>query len=224
MKMSKSRIALVLLLAFALLLPTVKVTATPGNVFVFLHSEDFFPGNQKWVDSFRKCIKSYSTDTRLEARPTVVYGMQQHLKNCGSLYICCHGDDEGSVLLIDIVGTEFILFQISDVPKNMDCGLAYLGACRSAQNNTKTGKNLCSTLVSNGYKAVIGYSSDVNHYLAMEFEENFFYYLAGGSSVYTAIEETKAYLRKHGKQTNKAVYDDLFNAVARFGNLGITVE
>ncbi|MBD5157634.1 MAG: hypothetical protein HDT13_08380 [Butyrivibrio sp.] len=125
-----------------------------------------------------------------DARPTVVYGMQQHLKNAGSLYVCCHGRDEGSVLVMDIVGTKDILFRTSDVPANMDCKLAYLGACRSAQNNISTGKNLCGTLVSNGYKAVVGYNADVSHYLAMEFEENFFYYLGEGNNVYTSIEET----------------------------------
>ena len=92
-----------------------------------------------------------------DARPTAVYGMQQHLKNAGSLYVCCHGRDEGSVLVMDIVGTKDILFRTSDVPANMDCKLAYFGACRSAQNNISIGKNLCSTLVSNGYKAVVGY-------------------------------------------------------------------
>lgn len=224
MKISKIRKTLILLITFALLLPTARVDAASGNVFVFLHSEDFFPGNQKRVDSFRSCLKSYSSSTRLDARPTIVYGMQQHLKNCGSLYICCHGDDEGSVLVMDIVGTEFILFRISDVPKDMDCKLAYLGACRSAQNNTKTGKNLCSTLVSNGYKTVIGYNTDVLNEPAMEFEENFFYYLGQGKSVYTAIEETKDYLKEHGKQKDKKVYDKIFNAIAKFGNLGITIE
>lgn len=133
MKISNSRKILILLLVFLLLLPSVRVDAASGNIFVFLHSEDFWAGSEKKVDSYRACLKSYKSTTRLDARPTIVYGMQQHLKNCGSLFICCHGLNEGSVLVMDIVGTEFILFRTSDVPKNMDCNLAFLGACRSAQ-------------------------------------------------------------------------------------------
>ena len=222
MKISNSRKILILLLVFLLLLPSVRVDAASGNIFVFLHSEDFWAGSEKKVDSYRACLKSYKSTTRLDARPTIVYGMQQHLKNCGSLFICCHGLNEGSVLVMDIVGTEFILFRTSDVPKNMDCNLAFLGACRSAQKNTTTGKNLCSTLVSNGYKTVVGYNTDVNNPFAIEFEENFFYYLGQGKSVYASIEEAKKDLRD--KKNDKIEHEKIINAVEGYGNLGLTIE
>lgn len=222
MKISKIRKILIFLLVFVLALPIVRVDATSGNVFIFLHSEDFWAGSQKKVDSYRTCLKSYKSTTRLDARPTIVYGMQQHLKNCGSLYICCHGLEEGSALVMDIVGTKFIVFRTSDVPKDMNCNLAFIGACRSAQKNTTTGKNLCSTLVSNGYKTVIGYNTDVKNSFAIEFEENFFYYLGQGKSVYASIEEAKKDLRD--KKENKNEHEKIINAVERFGNLGLIIE
>lgn len=215
---------LIPVLLFVLLLPAVRVDATMGNVFIFAHSEDFFPGNQKKVDSYRTCLPSYQRKTMLTERPTVVYGMQEYLKNGESLFVCCHGMDEGSTLVLDIVGTKFILFNVSDVPKSMDCKLAYLGACRSAQSNTATGKNLCSALVSNGYRTVIGYNTNVVHIYAVEFEENFFYSLGQGKSVYASVRETETYLIKKGERKNQEEYEKIINAVSEFGDLGMTIE
>lgn len=123
------------------------------------------------MDSYRTYLKSYKSTTRLDARPTIVYGMQQHLKNCGSLYICCHGLEEGSALVMDIVGTEF---------------------------------------------------TDVKNSFAIEFEENFFYYLGQGKSVYASIGEAKKDLRD--KKENKNEHEKIINAVERFGNLGLIIE
>lgn len=203
-----------------LFLPSVNADATMGNVFVFLHSEDFFPGNSHDVGLYCRDFTACGHDALLAERPTIVYGMQQNLKNAESLFVCCHGKDEGSVLLIDIVGTKEILFRTTDVPKNMDCKLAYLGACRSAQSNTTTGKNLCSTLVSNGYKTVIGYNADVKNPLAIAFEESFFDYFAKGKSVYVSINETIDYL----EYLDADKYKEIISAVSKFGDLGVTAE
>lgn len=218
-KIHKSRKILILLLMFALLLPATRVDATMGNVFIFAHSEDFFPGNSKTVNMYYRNFVNKGHGAMLAARPTAVYGIQEYFKNAESFFICCHGKNEGSVLLVDIVGTKEILFRTSDVPKSMDCKLAYIGACRSAQNNTSTGKNLCSTVVSNGYKTVIGYNDDVNHILASQFEDSFFDYLAQGKSVYASINETIDYF----EDMDADKYKEIINAVSAFGNLGLTV-
>ena len=224
MKISKSKKILILLLAFVLLLPAVRVNATMGNVFVFLHSEDFFAGNNKTVGLYYRDFVNKGHGAMLAARPTAVYGMQEYLKNAEALFVCCHGKNEGSILLVDIVGTKEILFRTSDVPKSMDCKLAYIGACRSAQNNTETGKNLCGTLVSNGYKAVIGYNTDVVHVFAIQYEESFFDYLAQGKSVYASTRETELYLIKKGEREDPEEYERIINSVSKFGNLGLTIE
>lgn len=219
MKISKGRKILILILMFILLLPAERVDATIGNVFIFAHSEDFFPGNSQTVNMYYRNFVNKGHGAMLAARPTALYGMQEYFKNAESFFVCCHGKNEGSVLLVDIVGTKEILFKPSDVPKSMDCKLAYLGACRSAQNNTGTGKNLCSTLVSNGYKTVIGYNTDVNHYLAAEFEDSFFDYLAQGYSVYTSINKTIDYFEDFDDDR----YIEIINAVSKFGNLGLVI-
>lgn len=101
----------------------------------------------------------------------------------------------------------------------MECKLAYLSACRSACKNITTGKNLCSTLISNGYKAAIGYTGDVDIWYSRIFEEVFYVYLTDGMSVYEATEATKNFLRRNYPK----VYNEVVPYVEEFGNLGLKI-
>lgn len=217
-KPSISRKVLVIILSFILLFPAVRVDATMGNVNSFIHSEDCFEGDRDFVDGHRSTFQSKGYSAILLDRPTVIYGLQQHLKNSESVFISCHGDENGGELVL-IPGSSLSssVFKPADVPVNMECKLAYLSACKSACKNTATGKNLCSTLINNGYKAAMGYTDNVDIWYSRIYEEVFYLYLTDGMSVYGAVDATNRFLERNYPK----VYEEIVPFVVVFGNLGI---
>lgn len=219
-KSSRSMKVLIVIFSFILLFPAVCVDATIGNVNSFIHSEDCFEGDRDFVDGHRSTFQSKGYPAILLDRPTAVYGLQQHFKNSESVFISCHGDKNGGELVL-VSGSSLSssVFKPTDVPVNMECKLAYLSACKSACKNTATGKNLCSTLISNGYKTAIGYTDNVDIWYSRIYEEVFYLYLTDGMSVYEAFEATNKFLERNYPK----VYEEVVPFVAAFGNLGITL-
>lgn len=213
---SKYKKVLIIILSFILLFPAVRVDATIGNVNSFIRSDDLFPGDEVFVSGHCSTLSSQGYPTILLDRPTMVYGLQQHLKYSESIFISCHGRP-GELVLLSGSTLSSAVFRPTDVPADMECRIAYLSACYSACKNEKTGKNLCSTLIDNGYQAVIGYTSDVDIRSSRIFEEAFYYYLSDGASVNRAVELAKKFMSKRYSEE----YKDIEPYVDTFGNLGI---
>lgn len=213
-RLSKSKRLLFLLFSFIFLFQTINVKATIGNVSIFVYSDDYFSGDKAFVNKLSLFFRASGHSILLENRPKAVYGMQQYLKNSESIYISCHGIEEGSVMILDIVNSSnMTYFRSFDVPGGMDCKFAYISVCYGAKSNTVTGKNLCSTLISNGYKAAVGYNTSVKVSESRIYEETFYKYLARGKSVYEARLATEEELGdKYSKIISSAQY---------FGNLGL---
>ena len=95
----------------------------------------------------------------------------------------------------------------------MDCKFAYISVCYGAKSNTVTGKNLCSTLISNGYKAAVGYNTSVKVSESRVYEETFYKYLARGKTVHEARVATENELGGE--------YSDIISSAQYFGNLGL---
>lgn len=212
---------LLFVLSFVLLFPTLRVNATIGNVNFFLYSNDYFYGDYIGVNNIAQCFRNQKISAEMTERPKIIYGVQQHFMYSESIYISTHGMPDGGELVLDNSNASNpVLFQSSDVPKNMECKLAYLSACYSAKTNTKTRKNLCSTLISNGYQAAIGYTEAVSNTIAKEFEREFYARWSKGESVYGALKSTKEYMLK----TYSWTCEDFLSAVQPFGNQALTVE
>lgn len=207
---------IVLAALFTMIFPVVHVGATMGNVNNFIYSEDQFAGDKDSAMNYFLKYRAEGYPAKYTERPESIYGLQQHIKYSESVFISCHGTKEGSELLLDSSGSK-IIFGTFDVPSGMNCKLAYISACRGAQNNVNTGKNLCIDLINNGYKAAVGYSDDVRTSLSRMYECEFFFNLAEGKSVYGALDATNKYL----KDEYKNLFDEIIDSVERFGDLGV---
>lgn len=140
--------------------------------------------------------------------------MQQELKNSESVFISSHGTEIGSVIVLSVSGNSTLLFNCSDVPKNMNCKLAYLSVCYSAKNNAATGLNLCSTLVKNGYATAIGYNTAVSSSKSRIYENIFIDRLLEGDSVYEAL----MYAKKHLLQISQTTYSEIISSCRVYGD------
>lgn len=199
---------------FVFLFQTTSVNATIGNVSIFVHSDDYFSGDKTFVNNLSLFFRASGHSVLAEDRPKAVYGMQQYMKNAESIYVSCHGGSEGSVIVLDAGSSlKSSVFGVSDVPSGMECKFAYLSVCYGAKNNTGTGKNLCSTMISNGYKAVVGYDKSVTVKESRLYEETFYKYLSRGKSVYEAKIATEKELGDD--------YSKIIDSTKYFGNLGL---
>ncbi len=213
MKKHFKRILLILLL-FIFILQTTSVGATMGNKGVFLYSGDYFSDDRIFVDKLSMYFRLSGHSTLTENRPKVIYGMQQHMKNSEPLYISCHGRHEGIVMVLD-TGSSSVgaVFGAADVPIGMDCKLVYLSVCYGSKSNISTGKNLCGTFISNGYKAAVGYDKSVSVENSRIYEEAFYRYLSRGESIYGAKIATEKELGDSCKE--------IIDSADYFGNLGL---
>lgn len=218
-KISKNKI-LIFIMSFILLLPVIRVDATIGNINTFIYSNDYFYGDYEGVNNIAQCFRSKGISAEMTERPKIIYGVQQYFRYSESIYISTHGLSEGGVLVLDDSNaSKQVLFDYSNVPTNMECKLAYLSACYSAKTNTSTRKNLCSTLISNGYQAAIGYTDQVSNTVSKEFEREFYSHLSKGESVYSSLNSAKNYISKNNL-LGKAFVD----LVQAFGNQALTLE
>lgn len=219
-KISQNKI-LIFILTFVLLFPTVRADATIGNINSFIYSNDYFQGDYRGVNNIAQYFRNVGMSAVMTERPNIIYGVQQYFKNSESVYISTHGTEDGGELVLDNSNaSKLVLFKSSDVPKNMDCKLAYLSACYSAKTNVNTRKNLCSMLISNGYQATIGYTEAVSNTIAKEFEREFYSHLAKGESVYSSLDSTEKYMSETYRWTCEA----FLSSVQPFGNQGLTLE
>lgn len=207
-------------MSFFLLLPTVQVGATIGNTTTFLYSEDFFTGDKNVITSYYQKFVSNSKPARLSARSTSVYALQQELKKSESVFISSHGTDIGSVIVLNVTDSAVLLFNCSDVPKNMDGKLAYLSVCYSAKNNAATGQNLCNTLVKNGYSAAVGYNTAVSSSKSRTYEKIVINRLLEGDTIYDAL----MYAKNHLINISVAEYKDIINSCIIYGDINLKIN
>lgn len=207
-------------MSFFLLLLTVQVAATIGNTTTFLYSEDFFTGDKNVITSYYQKFVSRCKPARLSSRPTSIYALQQELKNSESVFISSHGTDIGSVIVLNVTGSSTLLFNCSDVPKNMDGKLAYLSVCYSAKNNAATGQNLCNTLVKNGYSTAVGYNIAVLSSTSRVYENIVFDYLLEGDTVYYSL----IHARNHLQGVYGSKYNDVISAERTYGDLNLKLN
>ena len=218
-KLSKNKLLLIIL-ALLLFLPAVRVSAVIGNTTTFIYSEDFFAGDRNTIDSYNQKFISHGKASRLSSRPTSIYAMQQELKNSESVFISSHGTEIGSVIVLSVSGNSTLLFNCSDVQKNMNCKLAYLSVCYSAKNNAATGLNLCNTLVKNGYATAIGYYTAVLSSTSRVYENIVIDNLMEGDTVYNAL----IYARDHLQSIYGSKYNDVISAERTYGDLNLKLN
>lgn len=219
-KLSANKMLIIVVIA-VLLIPAVRADATMGNINSFIYSSDYFNSKYSKVNYIAQCFRDKGISAVMTERPKSVYGLQQYFKNSESVYISTHGIADGSVLVLDENDiSPTLIFNASDVPKSMECKLAYLSVCYSARTNISTRKNLCSTLISNGYKVVVGYTESVSNTVSKEFEREFYSRLSKGESVYSSLVGAKNYIRDNYNN----FYDRFLNSVGAFGNQGLTWE
>ena len=217
-RLSKNKI-LIFVLLFVLLIPVVRVDATMGNINSFIYSGDYFYGDYSGVNNIAQCLRSKGISAEMTERPKSVYGLQQYFKYSESIYISTHGILNGGVLVLD--GDDIsptLMFKASDVPKEMNCKLAYLSACYSAKTNTDTRKNLCSVLISNGYQVAVGYTDAVSNIVSKDFEREFYSNFSKGESMYSSLNRAKDYITK-----NNLLGKTFVDTVQQFGNQGISL-
>lgn len=218
-KISKNKLLLIIIL-FLLFLPAVRISATIGNTTTFIYSEDFFAGDKNTISSYSQKFVSHGKASRLSSRPTSIYAMQQELKNSESVFISSHGTEIGSVIVLNVSGSSTLLFNCSDVPKNMDGKLAYLSVCYSAKNNAATGQNLCSALVKNGYSTAVGYYTAVLSSTSRVYENIVIDNLMEGDTIYDAL----IYARNHLQSIYGSKYNDVISAERTYGDLNLKLN
>ncbi|MBD5157905.1 MAG: hypothetical protein HDT13_09755 [Butyrivibrio sp.] len=218
-KLSKNKLLLIIL-ALLLFLPAVRVSAVIGNTTTFIYSEDFFAGDRNAINSYNQKFASHGKASRLSSRPTSVYAMQQELKNSESVFFFFYGTEIGSVIVLSVSGNSTLLFNCSDVPKNMNCKLAYLSVCYSAKNNAATGLNMCNTLVKNGYATAIGYYTAVLSSTSRVYENIVIDNLMEGDTVYNAL----IYARDHLQSIYGSKYNDVISAERTYGDLNLKLN
>lgn len=218
-KISKNKL-LILIMLFFLFLPSVKVAATLGNTTTFLYSEDFFTGDKNIITSYYQKFVSRAKPARLSSRPVSIYALQQELKNSESVFISSHGTEIGSAIVLNVSGSSTLLFNCSDVPKNMDGKLAYLSVCYSAKNNAATGQNLCNALVKNGYSTAVGYYTAVLSSTSRVYENIVIDSLMEGDTIYDAL----IYARDHLQGIYGSKYNDVISAERTYGDLNLKLN
>lgn len=217
-KLSANKMLIIVVIA-VLLIPAVRADATMGNINSFIYSSDYFSGDYRGVNDIAQYFRNAGISAVMTERPNIIYGMQQYFKNSESVYISTHGTEDGGELVLDNSNaSKQILFKSSDVPQSMDCKLAYLSACYSAKTNINTHKNLCSTLISNGYKAAVGYTESVSNAMAKDFERKFYSYLSKGENIYNSLNNAKKYMA----ETYSWTCEKFLSSIQPFGNQGMT--
>lgn len=215
-RLAKNKILLVVM-SFFLLFPITRVNATIGNVTTFIYSEDFFPGDKNTITTYYQKFLSRGKPSRLASRSTGIYAMKQELINSESVFISSHGTEIGSVIVLDNTGSSMLLFNCSDVPKNMDGKLAYISVCYSAKNNAATGENLCNTLVKNGYATAIGYKTAVSAPLSRVYENIVIDRLLEGDTVHDALMYARDYLMERSSTD----YKNIISSCVVYGDLNL---
>ena len=206
----------------ALFLAMVLTVYFPANCFAtysdsIIHSSDWFYNDYPKAVAIQASYNSMGRNAVITARPSVVYGLVYQLSICPSLYICSHGTSYGSQI---ILGDGSVVFNVSDVPTSMGSDFVYYGACKSALTNTNTNLNLCSTTVTNGATAVVGYVNSVDNSEANTLEISFYNYsISPSPSVYIPVSwslaQAKSYTNSVHGQGNSAS-----TGVQMFGNGG----
>lgn len=153
----------------------------------------------------------------MESRPTPVYGINQHLINTKAVFLSTHGAGDGSKILLrrnESDESKNVYFQPDDVTNNVGAEFVFISACYSAKTNEVSKKNLCSTLVSNGAKAVIGYGEMVLVSSSRYYETVFYQkFISSKSSVASAFVYASVQTQaKYGST------DSVVTSVKLFGN------
>lgn len=160
-------------------------------------------------------MKNYGTNSFV--RPTSVYGLSSILSNSDCTYISTHGHTSGSKLVLDMTTNPNIYYTALNVPTQMNCNLAFISACYSAKTNTDTNTNLCSKLVSCGYKTVIGYKTEVNVVASRELEDVFYKnWITYKKPASAALSTAREYVSSIYGSNSEAV-----TSVTLYGNSGL---
>lgn len=211
-KISKNSIILIIL-AFILMFPVVRTDAVIGNATTFIHSDDYFAGDKATINTYYTFFTGKGLNCRITSRPVRISGMKAEFINSESVYISCHGTNTGSELVLDAVN--WTLFRATDVPPNMNCKLAYICACRAAQNSAATGQNLCNNLVKNGYRTAMGYKTNVPVDKSRMYDNIFFSFMGEGMTVNGALAATREYFMQRGEEEK---YSAIISSMTVYGD------
>lgn len=173
--MKRQKIVIVLnllVIAWLIILQTTKAPDTLENVDAVVYSADFFQDEKNYAATLTNIMTDGGIKASLYERPTSVYGLNAILSNSDCTYISSMGQPDGSIIELKQYS---VYYRPDDVTKDMNGNLVFLSVCYGAKTNKVSGMNLCSTLVSKGYRAAIGYKGKVGVGECREFEKDFFY-------------------------------------------------
>ncbi len=162
----------IVVIAWIVLLQSTNVSATMGNIESLVYSDDEFDGDKNFATSLKSTFATGGLKASLWTRPTSKYGINSILSNSDCTYISAQGSSDGSVIKLK---NNAAYYTPDDVAKDMNGNLVFLSVCYGAKTNKVFGMNLCSTLVSKGYRAAIGYKGKVGVGECREFEKDFLY-------------------------------------------------
>ncbi|MDD6234443.1 MAG: hypothetical protein PUB17_04620 [Lachnospiraceae bacterium] len=160
-----------LVITWLIILQSTKVSATLGNAESIVYSSDNFDGEKNYAVSLKKIMENSGKNALIFERPKSVYGINSILSNSDCTYISAKGLTDGSIITLD---KNYVYYRPDDVIKGMSGNLAFLSVCYGAKTDKVSGENLCTTLMNCGYRAVIGYESQIGVEEARAFEKEFF--------------------------------------------------
>ncbi len=191
------------------------VSATIGNTETFVYSNDFFSGDYYHLLEMGGYFTNEGKSVNYIARPKLAYGLNSILTNSDCTHISTHGMSAGSKLVLD--NDPYVYYMPSNVPTQMNCNLAFISACYGAKTNTSTNTNLCSTLVSRGYKTVIGYKEEVGVQSSRVLEDTFYKnWITYGKPASAALSTARSYASSVYGSNDEAV-----TSVTLYGNGGL---
>lgn len=145
---------------------------------VVIYSNDAFTNDSGHASDIQSSIILYGRSAITVSRPTVIYGLNQHIQNGNLIFISCHGKSYGGHLILTNVNSATeTLYSTNNVPNSLNNRLVFLSACYSAKNIYDTPLNLCSKFVNNGASVVLGYDFAVDYIRSRYLEVKFFNHL-----------------------------------------------
>ncbi len=199
------------ILAIFCILISMPVFAYAANVKAsFIYSDDYFLNDEEHSKMLQSYFTTKGYSTNLETRPTIVYGLNQHLIHYKAVFLSSHGLQEGSKVVLK----NGVYYGPDDITTDVGAEFVFVSACYSAKTNIHSNKNLCSTLIANGAKAAIGYEDTV-YVSSSRYYENIFYQKfigLGGNAAWAYVQAQTQTRDEYGSS------DTVVTSVKFFGN------
>ena len=192
----------ILVIAWLIILQSTKVS--------LVYSDDEFDGDKSFATRLQNIFTTGGLKASLQTRPASAYGINSIMSNSDCTYISAQGSSDGSVIELK---KNSVYYTPDNVAKGMNGNLVFLSVCYGAKTNS-SGANLCSTIVKRGYRAAIGYKTEVGVEECRTFEKEFFYnWIVEKKYLLPAFSTARDYVSSRYGSSNAVV-----TSVTYFGN------